>query len=546
MYNLLIVDDEPLTREYLKHNIPLFHDKWTVTAEAADGYEAWELLKHKRFDLIITDIKMPEMDGIELCKKVSEQFPQQKVVILSGHDEFSLAKEAIRYGVHSYLLKPLVKDELIATLEKITTDLMKETSEELIYRTMRNVSEDTKHQVVKQFLKAVVTDSSVEIKALYPLFYRLKVNLIEAEAMIMIVDLDQEKILERDVPISDISIFRFILHKVTTEIVEETGAETVFFDDDQNTVLLITGECEEELLHKCRLLHDSIYAEIKKNTGITIVSATGSAESDVLQLYASYQKARKIMKARLLHPDLSLFSYKESCGALPDIGELDKAMASIKSGMLDSNEMAISMAVKNYVNLIPQPATHASVMKFGVHLIRSIAGVHAETLSELIETALHMLKGHRYTTRDELLLEDASALFRDIVKQLTKSHPSHPDPQNDLDLVTQAKAYIYAHYSEPLSLALIAEKVGVSSSYLSNIFHKKMNEPYIKFLTKIRMEQAAKQLKALPLEKVYDVAERVGYLSVKHFSHMFKQYFGIPPGEFQEMHTSSKSEGANG
>src|SRR5437899_1762258 len=99
MYNLLIVDDEPLTREYLKLHIPVLHPDWHVTAEAMDGSEAWEILQKMKFDLIITDIKMPIMDGLELCRLIYERNPKQKTVILSGFDEFSLAKEAMRYGV---------------------------------------------------------------------------------------------------------------------------------------------------------------------------------------------------------------------------------------------------------------------------------------------------------------------------------------------------------------------------------------------------------------------------------------------------------------
>lgn len=102
------------------------------------------------------------------------------------------------------------------------------------------------------------------------------------------------------------------------------------------------------------------------------------------------------------------------------------------------------------------------------------------------------------------------------------------------DIVQKAKEYIYVHYREPLSLALIAEKIGVSSSYLSNIFHKSVGESYIKFLTRVRMEQAEKLLKSTPPYKVYDISERVGYISVKHFSFIFKKYFKISPGEYQE------------
>ena len=101
------------------------------------------------------------------------------------------------------------------------------------------------------------------------------------------------------------------------------------------------------------------------------------------------------------------------------------------------------------------------------------------------------------------------------------------------EIVTHAKQYVDTNYPQPLSLALIAEKVGVTPGYLSSLFHRDAGESYIKYLTRIRMEQAAMLLRRQPAEKVYDVAERIGYVSVKHFSYVFKQHYGVPPGEYQ-------------
>lgn len=284
----MIVDDEPLTREYMKINVPLIDNRWRVTAEAMEGCEALDILQKQQFDLIITDIKMPVMDGLELCSLISKRCPGQKVIIISGYDEFAFAKEAIRYGVHEYLLKPIVKEELQAALNKIAIQIERKKNEQLIYKTMVTLlAEDPKKQVVENLLKTVV-------------------------------------------PVSDI-----------------------------------------------------------------------------VQLF-------------------------------------------------ESNN------------------------------------------SQLNCTA------------------------------------------NEHDIVKKTIEYIYEHYSEPISLALIADKIGVSPCYLSNLFHKNVGESYIKFLTKVRMEQAAKLLKLKPLAKICDIAEKVGYTSVKHFSYVFKQYFNTTPGEYQSKKSPAK------
>lgn len=161
--------------------------------------------------------------------------------------------------------------------------------------------------------------------------------------------------------------------------------------------------------------------------------------------------------------------------------------------------------------------------------------LHWSVPTALLECAFDLLKAASDNRFEKLTKETIAALYLKIIKLFDSNHFPNAVILDEQNIVTKAKEIIYAHYSEPLSLALIAERIDVSSGYLSHIFHKKVNEPYIKFLTRVRMEQAAKLLKEKPAAKVYEVAEKVGYLSVKHFCYVFKQFHGMPPGEFQDL-----------
>lgn len=197
MYKVLIVDDEPLVREYLRLHIASNHPDWEVAGEAMDGQEAWEMLQNMRVHLVITDIKMPVVDGLELCRRLSQSENPPIILILSGFDEFSLAREALRFGVQNYLLKPVVHDELALALTQVTTQLDRKFHDELAALAMGKVSKESQTQVVRQFLKALVSENSVEIKALYPLVFRLKVQLIETEGLIMVLDLDEDRLAQK-------------------------------------------------------------------------------------------------------------------------------------------------------------------------------------------------------------------------------------------------------------------------------------------------------------------------------------------------------------
>lgn len=530
MYKMLVVDDESLTRDYLKLTIPQINARWEVVHVASDGKEALELLDQYAVDLILTDIKMPVMDGLTLCKIVSQKSPRPRIVILSGHDEFSFAKEAITYGVNEYLLKPIVKDELRVVLERIMKDLDREKSQLLTQHSMHILSEDSKNHVVKNFLKAVIEDSYAEIKVLYPLLFRLKVSLIESEGNLMILSLDEDKIIRKSIPYADIPVFKYILQQIATEIVEEGR---VFYDSKENTIILVTGENQDDLIEQCRVIHAKVADAIYRSTGITITGAIGTCVNDVLHLSSSYRKAHKMLLSRLLYGGNSCFSFSGERRDMPSILELDKTMMAIQSGLLDGSETNYMVSVRHYAELMDN--YHPPVVyRYGVHLIRCMADMNPNFTDEGIQTAQTILRKLESFTLQEPSKEDVLLIFYEILKSFNLHAMPRPTNENEHDLVAKAKEYIYSHYSEPISLAIIADKIGVSASYLSNVFHKSVNESYIKFLTRVRMEQAAKLLRARPAEKIVEVSDKVGYVSVKHFSHVFKQHFHMPPGEYQE------------
>ncbi|WP_410511674.1 response regulator [Paenibacillus sp. BR2-3] len=540
MYKVLIVDDEPLVREYLKLHITSNHPDWEVAGEAMDGQEAWEMLQEIRVHLVITDIKMPVVDGLELCRRLSQAKNPPIILILSGFDEFSLAQEAIRFGVQSYLLKPVIFDELVEALTQVTAQLDRKFHEELAFLAMGKVSKESQAQVVKQFLKSLVSENSVEIKALYPLVFRLKVQLIETEGLIMVLDLDEDKLARKGIPYSDIPIFRFILNQMVDELSQENESEFVFLDEDQNTCVLVTGEDKNHIELKCRSLYDKVSSAMLSSTGITVSGALGTFESELFHLQGSHAKATRNLNHRLFSEEPALFRHCNEEIQLQRLAILDQTFTSIQFAILDQNEVAFLMAVKHYFeNIRDLSALH--VMKFGFYLVRKLSNGSLERKSEFLNNAYHHLQ-LAYRNPPESSTEAIMALFRELFDCLTKGGREEPVPENEQDIVSRVKAYIYSHYAEPLSLALLAEKMGITPGYLSNIFHKSMQESYIKFLTRVRMEQAAKLLKVHPPVKVYDVSERVGYVSVKHFSHVFKQFYNTPPGEYQEKHLAYDSK----
>lgn len=536
MYKLMIVDDEPLTREYMKNNVNLLHERWMCAGEAGDGEEALELMNSgEAFDLIVTDIKMPGMSGLELAHQLVKHPSSPRIIILSGYDEFSMAKEAMQYGVNDYLLKPLVKEELISVLDKIANQLEADRSKNAAFQTLISLSEESRAQVARNFLHAVVSDNHIEIKMLYPILYRLKISLLEAEGAIMIVDLDESQLLERDISLSDRALFRYIIHQTATELTAINPDMILFIDNEERTVMHVPGEDESDVINRCQLLFEQLSKTILDMTGLQLWGAVGSSEIEVLQLNMSYRKASQALKYRLFaekHTQSAL--YIKDTRLDTKVKRLNKSLAAIHTAKADNQDIQLHSALQGLVSEL-EPLDRRRVLVLGSYMMnRLISHFVEEKDREAVLAPLRLLKQQPKT--EVYNSEEVVLLYRRMLECLNTAadNPTKEDSSNEHEIVTKVKEYILTHFAEPLSLALIAEKMNVSAGYLSSLFHQNTQESYIKFLTRVRMEHAASLLRAKTSVKVYDIAEKVGYLSVKHFSYVFKQHFGIPPGEYQE------------
>lgn len=246
MYRVMVIDDEPLTRNYLKAQIPLLDPHWVVEGEAMDGQEAMEILQTQSFDL-------------------------------------------------------------------------------------------------RNFFRAAAMDNSAEVKALYPLLYRMKVSLIESEGAIMILALDEDLMLQKSVSLADLSVFKYILYQVATEIIEMDNMGCVSFDEEEYSIILITGEDEEEILLRCRVLHEQVNNVLFQNTGITVTGAVGSCVYDALQLHTSYQKATQVLPSRLVGGGGTMYEWNERSMMLKQIQCIDDALTSVLSGVLENNEIIYTL-----------------------------------------------------------------------------------------------------------------------------------------------------------------------------------------------------------
>lgn len=227
MHAVMIVDDEPLMLKYLNENINRIAPDWHVTGLASDGLQAVSLLQRQDFDLVITDIKMPEMDGLELAKFIYEIYPQTKVVIISGFDDFDYARRAIRCGVSDYLLKPLSDENITDTLNKISENIEESASKAFSDHILSKSEKFTDIELKSAFLNAVIQNNLAHIKSLYAVIHRRGIWQTDPFSCIMVLSADSASLLKQGYDYPKITSCKIHLNQQCVESFQNSSRATV-------------------------------------------------------------------------------------------------------------------------------------------------------------------------------------------------------------------------------------------------------------------------------------------------------------------------------
>lgn len=529
MYRTLIVDDEQLMRQYLSNHLAELCPDFYVSGIACDGLEAVQLLARQEFDLVITDIKMPEMDGLNLAKYINDSFPSTKVIIISGYNEFEYARLGIKYGVIDYLLKPLSDDAVIDTLSRVKSELRAEALRNISTPSPAEYQSYSDQELKSALFSAILLESSTLLHQLYGIMNDRKLSFLKAHSCVMLICLDELSILLHEKKVLENTSYKLELNQLCRSYCDQNQIAIAFQRD--YAVLLLTAMKEEELSP----LADNIFKEVSHafvlKSKLKLMASYGNTVSDMVSLTSSYSSAVKAITLSLTNAPSPIGSnYYISQNTF--IYELNIILDALYSDFIAKNSSKMHSDLYQYVALFQDNQTIAGILRFGTYLIRYIGrkcSINSEyTIAAFQELTAAIDQGIHINSFDD---KGIHSLFMKALRVL--------DHENLLTLLSEpvsivenAKEFIYRHYPEQISLAMIADNFNVTPSYFSDLFHKSTGEPYTKFLTRIRMEQALLLLKSNPGIKIYKVAEKTGFVSVKHFNNVFKKYYGFTPTEY--------------
>jgi two-component system, response regulator YesN len=513
MYKVLVVDDERIIRDGIASIIEWDQQGFLFVGAASNGVEAYEMILRDTPQIVITDIKMPGINGLELISKVKEEFPEMIFVILSGYGEFDLAKEAMRYGVKYYLLKPCNENKIIEVLIEIRSELIQREDKEEFTQKNRENFEKVLPLVREQFLRDFVTKRNY---AGGDFEYYCRLLNIEDKSLQLVVFQPEGE-------------FGFEELFGLMKIIEDVFAEKKFFNSTiKNQVLImIQAIAYEELID---MIHEVKKAFSYYHTlEVTVVYSDIDNFKNAPLLYKEVQECLKYSfylgeGSIITKKDIELG--RDKSGDEDLIFDYEAIAVAIKSGNVD----AVGAEIDNYFHEL-------QLKKCGINIIKTYA-------VQLFMVVIRQCPGEVIDKYTNKIIELQNLKSFEQIQEFVKAVGDQLAEANHENIITihsklvrTVVQYLQEHLeNEDLSLKWLSNHVlYLSDGYISKLFIKETGEKFSHYLMRVRMEKAKELIEKSDDDRICEVAQKVGFgNNPQYFSQLFKKYTGWSPSEYKK------------
>ncbi|MBP2000076.1 two-component system response regulator YesN [Paenibacillus shirakamiensis] len=529
MYKVMIVDDEMLARVGIKSLIRWEENGFTVVGEAENGKKAYDKLMVNPVDIVITDIKMPVMNGIELISNVRQHYPDIKFIVLSSFDDFDYVREALKNGAEDYFIKlQMEPDKLLDQLKKIAEKLDHEGIQKkqiAQHDRLRNKEIDLLREKLFKDLAYGWIHTEPEYlqrtkEAELELFEGLKLSLVfQTDGMEI-----YEKYGNDEIHLLNYAILN-ILHEISSG---HNQCYSVSMHPKEFLMLYFAPPhqgIEETLRQACQLAETIKYA-LKKYLNFSVCIAISEPVHHFMNIKQSYRQAMETLSLRYAHSEGTTFLYREinSLSATSEATDIAKEIRNL--------ELYLQRHEDNHV---------IKVMDNLRYLLANMNGYSLESLKVYCAPIVFLLSS-RWGEEASAWMDnhlkgmDHWSSKSDMIKWLEKVQETWVKGMGTLSdgsrLIQSAMRFIQRNYSNSVTLESVAEYLQLSPSYLSNLFKKETGRNFIDYVTHLRIEQSKILLRTTEL-KIYEVGHKVGYENEHYFSRVFKKIVGCSPVQYK-------------
>ena len=543
MLKIFLAEDEVVVRETIKRMIPWEELGFELVGEAADGEMALPLLIRQQPDLLITDIKMPFMDGLTLARLAKKEIPGLKVVILSGYDDFNYAKQAIGIGVEDYLLKPITKNALIERLSEIRSRYEHEKTQKEYYEKFQREMQAYEKNSSRDFFEALV-GGSMDMMEVYKRAEKLGLDIV-AEAynvLIFTMNCDEDFSGQRD----EYSSWEAESLELLENFFAGHSSAMLFRSNIFSYGVLLKGQ-RETIEENTRACVDEIRKILSRQDGRREwFLAVGQSVERLSQIQKSYHTASRAFSQRYLYDENILYYDEMETMEHPggqaetednaylqkvDVNALNPAILQkfLSNGLQEETENF----VKDYFYAIGQEPMESLgfrnyvILNVRFSVISFIKGLGCDT------NEMESADTEEVLAESGKNMESAIAYAKKMISQAIEIRDQNSGNKNRSILKT-AVDFIDSHYmDEEISLNTVANVANVSSNHFSALFSQNMGQTFIEYLTSLRMNKAKELLRCTGMRSS-EIAGEIGYKDAHYFSYLFKKTQGMTPSDYRK------------
>ncbi|MGL4911686.1 MAG: response regulator [Romboutsia sp.] len=494
MHKVYLLDDEPMILEGLRYIIPWEEYGFEIVGSAKNGQEGYEEIINKEVDLIVSDIMMPKMTGLELIERLKKENYKAKFIVMSAFQEFEYAKKAIEIGAENYLLKPIDEDELSNNIKNIQEILRKESKQKKERKLIENnyILDIFKNESIENI------DNKLE---------ELGVNTYS----------EHEKFCAVIVEVKNSS-------KDIEAILSDKSKEYGFLfcvESNSKAVILLSIKEHKNVIEKLT----DIKNEYISNDGATVYISIGRKINKISELNKSYKTAEEVSEFKMVYPNISwIKEYKEeNCYS----SNINKEIEEIKDIIMDKNYTETLEIIKALFAKVKEESTSPKVIKLkAIEIFLNVYNYFNDSkiikgLNEYLERVINK------DTVDDI--EDEVINMIMFMQSKLKNTEESISP-----IIIKLLQHIEKNYKNDLNLKEISEKLNVNAIYLGQLFQKETGILFSDYINNFRVNRAKELLIDTSL-KASEIGDLVGYANKNYFYRKFKDLVGITPSEWRKI-----------
>ena len=532
LYRIILVDDEEEVRKGIIHKIDWEALGFQVVGDAENGQDALEKIEQLEPDVVMTDIRMPYMDGLTLTSWIRQKYPSVKVLIFSGFDDFEYAQKAIKLNVTEYILKPVNVEELTRILNRVRENLDQEIEQRRDVDRLRESYLSSLPILRELFLNDMVR-GNMPAENIRQKLEEYKIDILGAEKWLTaVINVENEASEETGLTLHQEKELIPISVKSLLEDNLKDYCRFMAFNSAVGVTLIAAVDGERKQTSLIDLLGD-ICKEIKRILQVTVTIGIGYFSRELEQLPAAYQSA------------VDALGYREIVGTGKTIYINDMEPVSRGKLQLETRDEADLIAV---VKFGTREKIEAAAKNFAARM--EGARVHMRQLQvyqmSIINCLIRLMQqqdlelGTMFGTDEmygkviygNMKPEEFASVITEVGCRMNEAMNRERD-KTAKKVILEAKQYILDHYQDPeLSVDVMCRQLHMSPAYFSTVFKRETGQTYIAYLTEVRLDKAVELLNTTD-DKTYVIAQKVGYQEQNYFSYVFKKRFGISPTKFR-------------